>query len=341
MKKRYHFLTLGLVALNVFVVYADKLYLERFDQRTLVALTVGVATSAFIAILETRFAMEKSDERVSKDLEATRLAMKKNDDNLCKNLKEYQQLVSISVKDHSSWMLEQLKLQQAYSEDGWLKRVLWKIVKLREDSRHKALDREAFEDLLNESIERATRECGKPHHEPTRDDEHGRMYRLKDAVDGAYSYVYAVTFDVDGYLERFWDKLFAEEYFRSNKAAAARNVDVERIFVVSQQLVRPGALNDPALESKSERFSHLIRSMSASGLDPLVIELESLPPSLSSCTTSFFICDDEVASESHGQKEGKQVDGYICYREFEKCVAPLKRRFERLREHGRQRQRAG
>ncbi|MCP4369441.1 MAG: hypothetical protein GY797_15210 [Deltaproteobacteria bacterium] len=237
-----------------------------------------------------------------------------------------------SIKKSQKQLLKIIKIDNAYFNDDWLHEALDRIVEFREKSKIKGIHVQTItEQIFNENLEQIKNEIGDQWHKITKkEDEMKRMTFLKDTVSKAKGYVFAATYDVDNYIELFWGaKVFSDPYVDIN-IEAAKNVDVQRIFVIEETM---------RSSEKYNMFKNLIQSLNnQQNLTIYVTTFSQLSAgSIDKSNTSFMICDDCITSESSGMSNGKTIDGYyagnqnIKKHENISTIKELKERFEEIR----------
>lgn len=227
-----------------------------------------------------------------------------------------------------------LRVHNRYFNDVGMFEMLNNIIRLRETAQKRKHDLARFDDIISRAIEKAEKEIGKAVRIPTGDDELDRSIRLKEAINYAEKYVYALTYDENDYLNRFWNGNFGREYIESNLSAAEKGVDIERIFVVNKSIIIGDSLNNTDSQ-KRERLIEMSKNLEIGSPRCRVFwaAKEDLPDSLKRSNTSFLVSDDYVGSESNGTSQGENVVGYVSYGERSEVIEPLKDRFKRLRRY--------
>jgi hypothetical protein len=225
------------------------------------------------------------------------------------NVVESSKAVSDSSKEIATRVVSLLTIHNDYFNDNWLQGLLDNIVNLRKIAEGQAHDLRRFEKIMINALDDAKREMGRAFRINTDDDELERILRLKDSVDGAKDYVYALTYDARDYFDKFWDKVFGLEYVRSNVETAGRGVKIKRIFVVGKKVLN-GA--DTAKLGRLKKMANdLVRA--GKNMEIYFAAIEDLPKSLIGSDTSFLVVDGYVGSESDGISEGKSISGYVAY----------------------------
>lgn len=222
-------LTIGLLIFlfTIVTTYLSSLLFNDVRQSIIAGLLVGVLATLF----EIRLAIESSSEKTVK-----------------------------SAKELSERLLESLNIQQTYTANEWLREILKRIVDLKQVAEQQIHDLARFQGIITQALDKARREVGTSFRIDTGDDELERIMRLKDIVANAKEYIYAVTFDVDDYLNKFWAKVFGSEYVKSNLEAARRGVEIERIFVVEKKIISGKQLNDIDKE-KHDKLMSLVKAL--------------------------------------------------------------------------------
>jgi len=233
-----------------------------------------------------------------------------------------------STKEYSERLLSYLNLRNVYSENDWLLGILQKIVELKQVSEQQLHDLTRFQGIITQALERARSEIGTPYRVTTGDNELQRIILLNEAVLMAKEYIYAVSFDAYGYLERFWSaEVFSKQYNASNIEAAKRGAQIERIFIVEKKV-----MDGSDKEKKKRLMSQLrLQRRASRNIHVYVAIIEDLPESLKGSNTSFIVSDDYVGSESNGISDGKPIQGYVSYSDREGVIEPLKQRFTNLK----------
>ncbi|MEM8720380.1 MAG: hypothetical protein AAGE84_13930 [Cyanobacteria bacterium P01_G01_bin.39] len=171
----------------------------------------------------------------------------------------------------------------------------------------------------------------------TIDDEHKRASILEDIILKSSKYVYAVTFDENEYLDTFWSGLFPDKYVKSNLEKAKTGVPIERIFVVDERIINNNNLSNIEVNKRNNLIEICKKLNQETNCSAYWIAKESLPEELLKTNTSFLVCDDINASESHGMKEGQKIDGYVYQGSkedmFARIIRPLKNRFFQIKKH--------
>ena len=112
-------------------------------------------------------------------------------------------------------MMQHLEINQTCSKDDWMLDTLETMVHLNRLVERRNHDLTRVQDILAKSLEDARKVVGDPHC-VVAVDELERMLLLDQTVRGAERYISALTFDVNGYLERFWNEAFNGRYVKSN-----------------------------------------------------------------------------------------------------------------------------
>lgn len=224
-----------------------------------------------------------------------------------------------------------LRIDKEFYEDEWLHRKLKELVKLRMDTGGTRMHvRRQIEEEINKSVEQAGKMVMGSFRIPfNENDELERMRRLKMATEDAQEYVFAVTYDARGYIDKFWSGEFYREYLHVNAKATSTKgeVTIKRVFIVDRTTI------SGSNQEKREKLEDIMRNhakLSSPNMETRIICKDQLPSSWTGCDTSFLVCDDCVASESYGLSNHKDIHGYVAYNDRE-AVEMLKRRFEELR----------
>ena len=119
-----------------------------------------------------------------------------------------------------------------------------------------------------------------------------RILLLNKAMEQAKRNVKAVTVDSRNYFDNFWSPP-NDDYPNRNIEAANRDVTIERVFVMDDDVLRRRNFGD----DKTKKFWEIIEKLREGGTN---IELYVLPKSKLNGLddTSLFLCDDIIASES-------------------------------------------
>lgn len=248
-------------------------------------------------------------------------------------LKEVIESHKLASDDAIERVVTLLNLHNDYFNEVHLFEMLNMIVSIRRLAGNKRLDLQRFDRIIANALDKAKAEIGSAFRLHTGDDELERIIRLKDAVTYAEDYVYALTYDDNDYLNKFWTGVFGQEYIDSNLEASERGVDVKRVFVVDQKIIDNENLD---LESSRKRQRLLAVSTALKNCKSCKVYWvgkERLPDTLKESNTSFLICDDHIGSESNGAFNSRQVAGYVSYGDKRNVIEPLKDRFERLRRY--------
>ncbi len=272
--------------------------IERISHDWLQAGIAGVLISLVLAVIELRQAL--SDTAASSELLS---------------------------KQSTERLIKHLRIADAYSHNDWFVEVLTAFLEIKQVAEQQSHDKERFKDTLTHALSRARSEIGTPVHVEI-PDEIDRIAKLKEILDGASKYVWAVTFDAHDYLNNFWSKLVVSEYVRTNVAIATRGVQVQRIFVVSQSTLSGG---DRERNAKLREIVKALRSTANERLKTYVVSIDRLSAQQREWDTSFLVCDDYAASESDGIRHQKPVSAYISFGEYDAVIKPLRERFEGLR----------
>ena len=227
-----------------------------------------------------------------------------------------------------------LRVHNDYFHDVGMFEMLNTIVKLREVAQKRHHDLFRFDRIISYAIERAEQEIGQVFKITTGDDELDRSIRIKDAIIHSEKYVYALTYDENNYLNRFWAGNFGREYIESNLQASKRGVEIQRIFIVDKKIIDGKNLSSEE-SHKRERLINLSKALEKAKPRCRIfwVSKEDIPDKLKCTNTSFLVCDDYIGSESNGCSEGANVIGYVSYGDRLHVVNPLKDRFERLRRY--------
>lgn len=236
-----------------------------------------------------------------------------------------------STREYSERLVNYLDLRNVYTENDWLLKYLQGVIELKQVAEQQVHDLARFQSIISQALEDARREVGTPYSEPTGDNEMRRIILLNEAVISSKEYVWAVSFDAYGYMERFWNAdVFSKEYNASNIEAAKRGVKIERIFVVEK---KAGAAGDK--EKWKKLLNHIrVQKRGSRNITVYVASIEDLPGSLKESNTSFLVSDDRVGSESSGMSNGTEIDGYVSYGD-KAVIDTLKQRFNDLRAYAR------
>lgn len=221
-----------------------------------------------------------------------------------------------------------LEIDNEFYEDEWLHEKLKELVKIRRETEGKRMHvRKQIEEEINKSVEQAARMVLSSFRIPcSENDELERMRRLKMATEDAKEYVFAVTYDAHGFIDKFWSGEFYREYIQVNAKAASNGakVKIKRVFIVDQEVINGGN------QDKREKLEDIVRNhLKFPNIEIRVICKDQLPSSWKGCDTSFLVCDDCVASESCGLSNSQNIEGYVVYNDRD-IVEMLKKRFEEL-----------
>lgn len=226
-----------------------------------------------------------------------------------------------------------LKMHNSYFSNEKMLFTFDTLLKLREVAELRPHDVERFDDIIIDSIDKIKKEIGQPFRKLTGDDELYRSIKLKQAIQYANNYVYALTYDANNYLNRFWAGNFGREYVETNLQVAGRGVIIERVFIVDENVFTGQNMTDEEKE-KREKLVDMSNNL-RKGMPNCRVYWASkqrIPDKLKFTDTSLLVCDDHVGSESNGTSNGKYVDGYVSYGDRE-TVELLKERFLRLRRY--------
>lgn len=237
------------------------------------------------------------------------------------------------IYDSNNKILRLIKIRFDYLHEEELFSALNKIISLADEAKVYNYNFATYCKMLNSKIEEVKKLLNDGFSTFTRDDEYKRAAILDEIVLNSSDYIYAVTFDENKYIDIFWNGLFQDQYVTSNLQAANRGTQVERIFIVDQKLIKNVDLSIDE-QKKRKNLVEICRKLNNGHQKCLAywISKESIPQSLQNTNTSFLICDDFHASESHGIKGGQPInDGYVYQGgdtdKIEKNISPLKQRF--------------
>lgn len=295
MKKKPFLTGLFIFLFTLITIFLSEIIFDEWRQAIIAGLLVGILTTLF----EIRLAIHTTGETTVN-----------------------------STREYNERLYDYLDIRNVYSEDDWLLGMLKKIIELRQVSEQQRHDLRRFQGIIAQALDKARREVGTPYLVSTGDNELQRIILLNDAVIMSNNYIYAVSFDVNGYLERFWNaEVFSKQYNASNFEAARRGVNIERIFITEKRVV------DGADREKHKRLmGHLrVQRRASRNIRVYLAAIEDLPESMRDSNTSFLVSDDYVGSESNGISNGKKIQGYVSYSDLEGVVEPLKKRFENLK----------
>lgn len=290
-------IALALFLFTVLTVFASNLAFHDLRQAVIAGILVGILGALF----EVRLAIERNAETAT-----------------------------LTSRQATERLIKYLRIADAYSDNDWIIEILSSVLSLKPAAERNNHTRARCEAVLRAAIDQASRDVGSFFRVETGSNELERILRLREVVANARDYVWAVSFDVDDYLNRFCSQVFGSEYVRANVETATRGVVVKRIFVVSRDTLSGNS------REKHEKLKAIVKSLRKAGgknINSYVVALEDLPDALAGVTTSFLVCDDYVASESNGTAAGAAVTGYVSYGEFESAVRPLRKRFEQLQLH--------
>ncbi len=199
-----------------------------------------------------------------------------------------------SIKENIKKIVEILKVHNDYFDDRWLFNVFDSIADIMHDTNKYKNDLGRVKSQLDEAIAKAKALIGTPYY-VDKLDEWDRVNMLRQAQEMATSVVYAVTIDVRNYYENFWQGLNEEDYLKMNIQAAKKNgVIIQRIFIMEKDvLIKNGT-------DKSKHFNRLITELKKGGenINLFFLDIEVFRKIKNIPDTSFFLCDEVIASES-------------------------------------------
>ena len=237
------------------------------------------------------------------------------------------------TKSQAEVLMKHFEIHQTCSKDEWLIKVLQDFIYLKQRVERRNHDLLKVQEILDESLIEAGKVIGNPDFISTQH-EIDRMLKLDQTVRGAEPRIYAVTIDIDNYLENFWNEFFDEKYILSNVDAVNRGVEVSRIFIIEASLlaVMEGRSEETLLVNKANKLKKLIKELQRAGakMETRIATIEELSDSLAISNTSFLLCDNYMVSESNGISFGQQIGGYVSYYD-PKRLDPLVERFGLLR----------
>lgn len=157
-------------------------------------------------------------------------------------------------------------------------------------------------------------------------DESGLIIKLITAQSIAFTEVFALTVDINGYYEKFWMGENGDAFIKSNTISANRGAVIKRIFVMDSNILTNSK------NSKHKHFKELIEKLkdTCPGIKLYMMDYKVFKKNHKDIPeTSFFICDNTIISES-GIKEQQ----WIILKEDAIKYNILKNRFEELLEGG-------
>lgn len=235
-------------------------------------------------------------------------------------LKEHSQNTVTSIENHITKIVEFLKVHNEYFNDKWLFNMLRQLVDMVRFANYSPHELEKVQKVFDEAVKTAKQNVGAPHFDDNIENgEIGRILLLNKAISNAKHYVYAVSFDKEGYFDDFWQKI-NNDYLQVNiKAAKDRGVIIERIFVMDDDVIKDNK------NQKNKKLRHIISDLKKGGknLKNYVVSKSEISQSVQNGGSSFFICDDVIACESANEDHKP----YFAMNHNE-IVQKLKNRFE-------------
>lgn len=244
---------------------------------------------------------------------------------LFNEIENHKRDTSDTIKASITRIVDVLKVQNEYFDDQWLYRTLDNIVDIVRFTKFNKHDLKETQDKINESLFDARANIGAPR-EKGNIPEWDRIGLLNEAMDNSERYVQAVTIDVRNYFIHFWENLNRDKYSIANLNAAKRKIKIQRIFVMDGSVLK----KDKGDKTKSFWEIVTLLKKGEPYVETYVLDLKSFIEKFDFPDTSFFICDDVLASESGTKPDNS--GGYLAYNTKEKCI-DLKRRFEILLEN--------
>jgi hypothetical protein len=207
----------------------------------------------------------------------------------------------------------------------WLQQVLKDVASIEHKSN--CLNHEIVNQYIKDEIGRNLNDLHSIFHTGTKkyyegwDHETERQIWLRNIIQGSKLYVKAVTSYDPIYWKNFWERPnFSQEYVYANISAAERGVKVERIFILSDEILNG---SDTYLCSLIRSFVKPMLNKSAN-LQTLFVSSSQIPPSHSNYKTSnFLFSDDAFVGFSEKFSEEDKSSGFIAIldrKEIQKCA---------------------
>ncbi len=212
-----------------------------------------------------------------------------------------------------------LKVHNDYYNDIWLFSLLKDVVETIKFTSNNPHQLEKVKDLFNRAIKDSMIIVKNRYwNDEIEHGEVGRIVLLNEATSNATKYIYAVSYDINGYIDNFFHKV-NEHYIEANiNAAKKRNVKIKRIFILDD--IVHNTKNNPTNKNVKAIISNLKKG--GSNIENYILIKSKIPPELKKYETSFYICDDIIASES----ETNNTKSYYCMND-EQIINTLKKRF--------------
>jgi hypothetical protein len=206
----------------------------------------------------------------------------------------------------------------------WLQQVLRDVASIEQKAND--LNHQIVKQYVKDEIGRNINDLHTTFHTGTKkyyegwDHETERQIWLRNIIQGSKLYVKAVTSYDPIYWKNFWGRPnFSQEYVHANISAAERGVKVERIFILSDEILNG---SDKYLCSLIQSFVKPMLDKSAN-LKTLFASSSQIPPSHSNYKTSNFLFSDNafVGFLDKFSEEDKS-SGFIAIldqKELQKC----------------------
>jgi hypothetical protein len=219
--------------------------------------------------------------------------------------------------------IDLLEINDLHS-NAWLKQVLKRVASIESYTRsknHDVLGKFIKQELAKNLKDlESTFYTGQKLYYNGWDSETERQIWLKDIIQGSNCYVKAVTSYDPIYWQNFWGRTnFSKEYFHANISAAERGVNVERIFILSDDILNG---HDTTLCSLVKSFVVPMLNKSTN-LKTLFVSTSQIPQFHNNYKTSNFLLSDDIfVGFSENFSEGDQSSGFISIldtKELQKC----------------------
>ena len=239
---------------------------------------------------------------------------------LIDHFQEHTKSTNETLDQNINRIVEILKVHNDYYNDTWLFKLLKDVVETIKFASTNPHQLEKVKDLFNKAImESMIIVKNKYWNDDIEHGEVGRIVLLNEATTNATKYIYAVSYDIDGYIDNFFHKV-NDQYVNANiNAAKNRNVIIKRIFILDDQV--HNMKNNPTNKKVKAIISNLKKG--GSNIHNYILLKSNIQPELRNYKTSFYVCDDIIASES----ETENTKSYYSMNDIE-IINKLKNRFE-------------
>lgn len=203
-------------------------------------------------------------------------------------------------------LLEALKVDRMLYVEPWLSEKMQRMVKLLGEADQNIHLLHAFKeaiDLHMTNTAMALRTCKFSYNFPKETESH-RQSRMKEIIERAQDYVYAVTFDGGEYIQELWLGELSDDYLSANISVQKREAELRRAFVLDEEVLKDS--NSPKCVALKKAVNAHIKN----NIKFFVVFKNNLPSQWNGHDTSFLVCDDYIVSESYTLSDDGKTHGH-------------------------------